>query len=60
MHEEIADLSEQSLTVGVVEENAGHVLHPKPTILTPEVVFIAGAIVSIVLVVMIARWRRKG
>jgi len=59
VHEGIADLSEQSLTVGVVEENIGYVLHPKPPILTPEVVFIAGAIVSIVLVVMIVRWRRK-
>ena len=59
-HEEIADLSEQSLTVGVVEENAGHVLNPKPATITPEVVFIAGSIVSIVLAVMIVRWRRKG
>ena len=60
MHEGIADLCEQSLTVGVVKENAGYVLHPKPATLTPEVVFIAGSIVSIVLVVMIVRLRRKG
>ena len=60
VHEDIADLSEQSLTVGVVEENAGHVLNPKPATITPEVVFIAGSIVSIVLAVMIVRWRRKG
>jgi len=60
VHEEIADLVEQSMAVGVVEENIGYVLHPKPATLTPEVVFIAGGIVSIVLVVMIARWRRKG
>ena len=60
VHEDIADLSEQYVTVGVVKENAEHVLHPKPPILTPEVVFIAGAIVSIVLVIMIVRWRREG
>jgi len=60
VHEVIADLSEQFMTVGVVEENIGYVLHPKPATLTPEVVFIAGITTLIILAVMIARWRRKG
>jgi len=60
VHEEIADLVEQSLAVGVVEENIGYVLHPKPATLTPEVAVFAGAVTLIILVVMIARWRRKG
>jgi len=60
VHEEIADLVEQSLAVGVVEANIGYVLHPRPATITPEVIVVAGAITLIILVVMIAKWRRKG
>jgi len=61
VHEEIADLVEQSIAVGVVEENVGYVLHPKPATITPEVIITAGAITIIAMAILVVKRRpRKG
>jgi hypothetical protein len=61
MHIDVASVLEQTLTIGVVEENAEFIVHPTPTTITPEVVFVAAVVTIVVLAVVIMKGRpRKG
>jgi len=57
MHTNVVSVLEQTLTVGVVEENAEFIVHPTPATLAPEVIIAAAVITLGVLVFVIARMR---
>ncbi len=59
MRTSMASLLEQSLTIGVLEENAEFIVHPTPTTLTSEVIIMAAVVTLSVLVVVVLRKRLK-
>ena len=60
MHTSVVSMLEQTMTIGVVEENAEFIVHPTPTILTPQVIIIAAvATLAILVAVIVKRPARK-
>jgi len=59
MHTNVVSMLEQTLTIGVVEENAEFVVHPTPATLAPEVVITAAAITLAVLAIVIVKMRPR-
>lgn len=59
MHTSVASLLEQTMTIGVVEENAEFIVHPTPVTLAPEVIITAAAVTLVVLAIVIVKARSK-
>jgi len=61
MHTNVVSMLEQTLTIGVVEENAEFIVHPTPPTITPEIILTAAAATLAVLAVIVVKARpRKG
>jgi len=61
MHTNVVSMLEQTMTIGVVEENAEFIVHPTPPTITPEIIITAATVTLAVLVVIIVKARsRKG
>jgi len=50
---------EQTLTVGIVEENAEFIVHPTPPTITPETIIVAAAVTLVVLTIIVLKSRPK-
>lgn len=61
MYTSVVRMLEQTLTIGVVEENAEFIVHPTPATLTPQIIIVAAVATLVVLVAVIVKKRpRKG
>jgi len=59
MHTNVVRMLEQTLTIGVVEENAEFIVHPTPPTITPEVIITAAAIALVILAIVIVKMRPR-
>jgi len=59
MHTNVVSMLEQTLTIGVVEENAEFIVHPTPPTITPEVIITAAAIALVILAIVIVKMRPR-
>jgi len=59
MHTNVVSMLEQTLTIGVVEENAEFIVHPTPPTLAPEVIITAAIVTLAVLAIVIVKTRPK-
>ncbi|MDH5770923.1 MAG: hypothetical protein OEZ25_06525 [Candidatus Bathyarchaeota archaeon] len=55
MNTSVAGMLEQTLTIGVVEENAEFIVHPTPPTLTPQIIIVAAVVTFVVLVAVIVK-----
>jgi len=61
MRTNVVTMLEQTLTIGVVEENAEFIVHPTPPTITPEIILAAATVTLVVLAVIVVKVRpRKG
>ena len=55
MNTSVAGVLEQTLTIGVVEENAEFIVHPTPPTLTPQIIIVAAVVAFAVLLAVIMK-----
>jgi len=59
LHTDVIRVLEQTLTVGVIEQNAEFIVHPTPPTITPEIIITAATVTLTMLAVVIVKIRQQ-